>query len=422
MTKLTAWKMVLAVFVFCAATTIAVPAQTLSTFAGFARSAHSFPVLTPKTAELTTTDVNPDTYFGWSVAISGDTAVVGAIQARVGSQLGAAYVFVEPQTGWTNMTQIATLTSSDASYGFGSCVAVNGDTVVVGALNIARRPGAVYVFVKPSGGWKDMTETAKLTASSNTYLGASVAIDGKTIVSGATDGTSADGKVYVYVEPNGGWKNMTETAQLTYSNVMALGFGESVAISENTVVAGAPALYDYGQPESAAFLFVIKGGGWVNMTQTAILTSSDGYGEDHFGYSVAVSNNTAVVGAPSIDEVYVFQEPTGGWVNMTETARLTSSDSGRFDSYGACLAIQGKVVAIGSPSNNQIGAVYAYVEPKSGWNTTSQYTAKFTVPAAGANSDFAGSIAMGGRAIIAGAPFEAGGGTYDQGAAYVFFP
>jgi len=124
-------------------------------------------------AELTpTTRVNQD-WFGVSSAISGNTVVVGAFDANI-EKTGAAYVYVKPSSGWGNMTQTAALTPSDGGEGFGTSVAINGNTIIVGAANASnlnhqapqnQGPGAAYVFVKPVSGWKDMTETAKLTAS-----------------------------------------------------------------------------------------------------------------------------------------------------------------------------------------------------------------------------------------------------------------
>src|ERR1700680_3116380 len=146
-------------------------------------------------AELTPTNrVNYD-WFGVSTAVSGNTVVVGAFDANI-EKTGTAYVYVKPSSGWGNMTQTATLTPSDGGEGFGTFVAISGDTIIVGAANASNQyprtqypqspapqslvprtlapqslvpqtqgPGAAYIFVKPTSGWTDMTETAKLTAS-----------------------------------------------------------------------------------------------------------------------------------------------------------------------------------------------------------------------------------------------------------------
>jgi hypothetical protein len=151
------------------------------------------------------------------VSISGNTVVVGAytlppvipgaagafpaaVQGTVGTNSGpgAAYVFVEPASGWANMTQTAKLNASNgaANEYLGWSVSISGDTVVVGAsywfMNGNLAPAAAYVFTEPASGWVNMTETAKLTASDGEPLGSSVAISGNTVVvEGGNNDTAA---------------------------------------------------------------------------------------------------------------------------------------------------------------------------------------------------------------------------------------
>jgi cysteine-rich repeat protein len=272
-------------------------------------------------AKLTASDGAIFDNFGWSVAVSGDTVVVGAKGADIGANAnrGAAYVFVKPGSGWTTTaTFTAKLTASDGAEDdeFGFSVAVSGDTVVVGALfaDVGGKTdrGAAYVFVKPIGGWTTTsTFTAKLTASDGAagdQFGFSVAVSGDTVVVGAPfgDGPNTDqGATYVFVKPGGGWSNMTDTAKLTASDgVTGDLFGFSVAISGDTVVVGAP-LADIGANDDnrgAAYVFVKPGSGWTTTaTFTAKLTASDGAAFDEFGSSVAVSGDTVVVGAAFAD-------------------------------------------------------------------------------------------------------------------------
>src|SRR5580704_5490153 len=183
-------------------------------------------------------------FFGASVAISGNTIVVGAPNG------GYAGVFIKPASGWQNMTEVATLNSWGEACDFGTAVAISGDTIVVGQPQIqfcSTSLGAAYVFVKPPGGWSGtLTQTAVLTASDGVEfdaLGSSISIDGNTVVAGApgTFATSDTGAAYVFVEPSNGWANMTQTAKLTASDGVAGDvFGTAVSISVTTVVAGAP--------------------------------------------------------------------------------------------------------------------------------------------------------------------------------------
>jgi hypothetical protein len=366
---------------------------------------------------LTASDGVNDDEFGYSVAIDGNTVVVGAIDHNVLS--GAAYVFVKPAMGWVNMTQTAELTASDGQTGdaFGESVSVSGNTVVVGApgatVNSNRAQGATYVFVKPVSGWANMTETAKLTASDgglDSNFGIAAAITGNTVVVGA-DRPGIDnpgpGAAYVFVEPNGGWSNMTQTAELTASDGTDYNdFGDSVSINGTTVVVGA--IQGGGiQGPGAAYVFVEPPAGWNNMTETAKLTASDGVVGDSFGCSVSLGGNIAVIGAyvKSNEQgaVYVFAEPTGGWVNMTETAELTIA-TGKRELFGYSVSVAGKAIVAGAPGlTGSKGIAYVFLEPAGGWKTTSKYN--FVLSETFKNgSDYLGnSVAVSGTTAVVGA-------------------
>lgn len=335
-------------------------------------------------AKLTASDNVAGDQFGAAVAISGDTVVVGAPFAEIGGKdvQGAAYVFVRPPTGWAgNLTQTAKLTASDGATGdeFGASVAVSGATVIVGApfaaIGSKYAQGAAYVFV-------NTTQAAKLTASDGAAgdaFGASVAIRGDVVLVGAPwhdIGANPDqGAAYAFVKPGGGWANMTQTAKLTASDGATDKFsaelGIAVAISGDTAVAGAW-LADVGANlnQGAAYVFIKPGSGWGNMTQTGKLTSSQ-TDADEFGVSVATDGSTVVVGSPIANggrgAGYVFVRPGGGWGNMTQNARLTSSDADA-DGFGASVAISGTTIVVGAPSGNSgNGAGYVFARPGGGW-------------------------------------------------------
>ena len=387
----------------------------------------------PGKAKLTASDGEADGQFGRSVAISGDTVVVGA---GSDDSLGTAYVFVEPADGWFGqLTETAKLTASDGEAGddFGLSVSISGDTVVVGARQDGK--GSSYVFVKPAGGWGgNLTETAKLTASDTTiYFGWSVAISGDTLVVGAFFSNSQQGSAYVFVEPHGGWEgNLTETAKLTASDGEAGDwFGWSVAISADTLVVGAR-FDDNGQ--GSAYVFVEPGGGWGgSLTETAKLTASDGEGGDWFGSAVAIDVETAVVGA-TLDDVggnlqqgsaYVFVEPGGGWGgSVTETAKLTASDGAAMDWFGSAVSVLGRTVVVGAYADDiggskDRGSAYVFVAPGGGWGGDLTETTLFTARDGAGDDFFGSSVANTSQAAVAGAIFDDVGGTPDQGSAYV---
>ena len=418
-------------------------------------------------AELTASDGAVEDDLGYSVAISGNTLVVGAphqtypqVQtSNTDSDPGAAYVFALGAGGWT---QTAKLTAPDAAAdGLGWSVAISGNTIVAGAPGISSvsqpcdgkppaDPGAAYVYSMPAGGWANMTPTAALTASDacpGDGLGWSVAISGNTVVAGAPWApTVADekepgypplpgqGAAYEYTMPSSGWKSMTQTAELLASDPSGedVHFGWSVGMSGNTIVVGDP--LQHGQA-GEAYVFAMGASGWANMTQTAELTASDPKpGSDQLGTSVAVSGNTVVVGAlvhtvGSVFEAgaaYVYVMPASGWMSMTQTAELSSSDASEGEYFGMSVGISEGTIVVGAPQHqtgqfSDSGAAYVYTEPPGGWMNMTQ-TAELNASDPSTRDSLGTSVAVSGSTILAGAQLHAVGSNLRQGAAYVFGP
>jgi uncharacterized protein (DUF2345 family) len=184
----------------------------------------------------------------------------------------------------------------------GASIAISGSTIVVGAYGHNNFQGVGYVFVAPAGGWADMTQTAELTASdgkSSADFGFSAAMNQETVVMGAVNAAGGKGAAYIFVEPSSGWANMTQTAELHAPKATAGdSFGQSAAINSQAVVIGAPsANVGNNQLQGAAYVFRKPGSGWKNSSTALELTSSDGATNDAFALSVGVSGTTAVAGA-----------------------------------------------------------------------------------------------------------------------------
>ena len=179
-------------------------------------------------------------------------------------------------------------------------------------------------------------------------------------------------------------------------------------------------------------MFTESGAAW---TQAAKLTASDGAAQNQFGLSASISGNTVVVGtaaaesgsaAPGLGSVYLFTEPASGWTNMTQTAKLTASDSTMHDDFGTAVSIDGSTVVVGAlnamaGTQAGLGAAYVFAEPASGWTNMNQ-TAKLTASDGAAGDDFGQSLAISGDTVVVGALLATVGGNSDQGAAYVFGP
>jgi hypothetical protein len=184
-------------------------------------------------------------------------------------------------------------------------------------------------------------------------------------VGGAAGANSGKGAAYVFVKPANGWHTTsTFNAELTASDGQ-IGdvLGSFASISRNTVVASAYlATIGGNQFQGAVYVFVEPSGGWVDMTESAKLSASDGKFGDEFGYSVSISNNTVVAGAsndPSTNAAYVFIKPKSGWVTTSKfNAKLTASDGSIF---GFAVAVSGKTIVSGAIGNLQLqGAAYVF--------------------------------------------------------------
>jgi FG-GAP repeat len=346
---------------------------------------------------------------------------------------GAIFVFVKPASGWADMTETALLTASDGQPGeyLGESVAISddGSTIVGGSPKWPannQENGALYVFVRPQTGWVDETEGARLTATDiDTNLGQSVGMDGRTIVGGAEYFNGGQGAAFVFVEPTTGWANRTQTARLTPSDGTGGAMGDSVSISRNTVVAGAP-VTGVGGAGNGVYVFVKPKSGWKNRTEAAKLTASDGIGFE-LGYSVSISGDTIAAGAPvrrPFDKkngaVYVFLKPNRGWRNMTETALLKGHHVLEVLGYSVSLDPNGTTVAAGGPGWPSGGATFLFIDPENGWRTTSKFDAKLTATDR-TNGDRLGfSVSASATTTVAGAPYAQAGSNPQQGAVYVF--
>ena len=247
------------------------------------------------------------------MAIDGDTIVAGAPVTTIGSNAhqGALYTFT--REGRAARTETAKLTASDgvAQATLGASVGIDGDTIVGGAPGAfagANVEGAAYTFART--GAIERTETAKLNAlfgRAGDDLGQSVAIDGDTIVTGApgaTVGGVAKGAVYTFTRSGASARTETGTLSTSDGSDKAL-LGYSVAIDADRILAGAPT-QTVGENLQQGSAYTFSRTGPPARRQTGELSDSDGATNDVFGLSVAVDADTTVVGAPVRAEVSVF--------------------------------------------------------------------------------------------------------------------
>ena len=394
-------------------------------------------------SKLVAADGRKNDEMGYSIAMSGNTIVVGAPYATINSHYaqGAAYVFVRSARGWVRK---ARLTASDGAINdfLGTSVSINGDTVAVGAdgVNIKKdlHAGGAYMFVKPRTGWADMTQTAKLTASdeaAKAYLGSSIAISGDTVAIGA-DGAAVganqfEGAVYVFVKPAKGWITTNRfKAKLTSSDGgRGDQLGYSLAMSGDTIAAGArSAAVGTNSRQGAVYIFSKSAQGWASGNEMAKLTASDGAKDDLFGYSVSIKNDTVVTGAPGAGgagAVYLFVKPPNGWSKASAfTAKLTGPNGAKGDQLGYSVTCNASMVVAGARNatvgqNPRQGAVYVFSKQNDGWATATQ-DAKLVATDGGPRDGLGSALAMINDTLVAGAVDASLGAKAFTGAAYVF--
>ena len=288
------------------------------------------------------TDGASDDEFSYSVAMSDTKVVVGARDDDSGR--GSAYIYNTDGAGEVKIQ------ASDGAAGnrFGSSVAMSDTKIVVGALQAITsgiQKGAAYVYNT------DGTGEVKITATDGVnfdYFGVAVAISDTKIVVGASEDDSARGSVYIF--------NTDGTGELKIpgSSTSFAGddFGSSVAISDTKVVVGARSDDDSGSNSGSVYVFNLDGTGEVK------ITASDGFANDYFGQSVAMSDTKIVVGAQYNDDpnnsgsVYVYN------LDGTGEVKITASDGAAHDWFGSSVAITDTKIFVGAAGNN--GAVYVY--------------------------------------------------------------
>ncbi len=353
-------------------------------------------------AELKGSDVVAQDGFGVSVSISGTTVVAGA--PGFAKSVGRAYLFTGT-AGWDQADELKGSDIAAADY-FGYSVAVSGTTVVVGAPGYAKNAGRVYVFTDAAGGWKQAAELKGSDTVSGHYFGYSVAISGATIAVGAPGYASTAGRAYVFEKTGAAWK---QVAELKGSDTVSdNGFGYSTSISGTTAIVGAPI---YAKDTGRAYVFTDTAGGWKQATE---LKGSDTVASDGFGVSVAVSGTTAVVGADGhakqAGRAYVFNGAAGDWKQVAE---LTGSDTVAKDGFGISVVISGTTVVAGAPDHaKQAGRAYVFTDTAGAWHQTGELEGADTV----ASDGFGVSVAISGTTAVVAAP----GHAKEAGRAYLF--
>ncbi len=393
-------------------------------------------------AKLSASDGAAGDIFGASVALSGDTALVGAYgddDVNLYSH-GAAYIFERNQGGADNWGQVKKLTPPTDQKGgsFGVSVALSGDTAIVGArwadVPLDNLAGAAYIFERDQGGAGNWSQVKRLTASDGEIgdnFGQSVALSGGTALVGARwdkNGVQPLGSAYIFERDQGGLDNWGEVKKLTASDGGER-FGFSVALSGDTALVGARYGFNNGHNTGSAYIFERDQGGVDNWGEVKKLLAADGTTGDRFGVSVALSEDTALVGASEDDDdgsksgsAYIFERDNGGAGNWGEVKKLIAQDGAVDDEFGRSVALNGDTALVGAYNDDDLGtnsgSVYFFERDQDGIGNWGEVK-KLTASDGAANDRFGRAVALSEGDALVGAKHDDDNGA-NSGSAYIY--
>jgi hypothetical protein len=365
--------------------------------------------------------------FGASVALDGETALVGASQATVGGNIrqGAAYVFTRNGPIWV-MQQKLVAADGAASDAFGVSVALDGETALVGAYLASVggnfRQGAAYVFTRSGASWSQQQKLAAADGAVTDQFGISVALDGETALVGAyranVGGNASQGAAYVFTRSGASWSQQQKLAAA--DGAASDEFGYAVALDGETALIGTYGANVGGNSnQGAAYIFTRSGTSW---SQQQKLVAADGAGSDFFGISVALDGETALAGAPGVNifqgAAYVF---TRSGVSWSQQQKLTAADGVVSDEFGISVALDGETALVGANlanvgGNSSQGAAYVFRRSGANWNPEQ----KLIDMDGAAGDSFSASVALDGERALVGAPGANIGDNNNQGKVYFF--
>ena len=361
--------------------------------------------------------------FGVALDLEGDRVLAGSPYYNgtvLGGDVGAAYVFERSGSTWS---EVAMLEASDQAFQdyFGSSVALAGADALIGATgdnHPGSGGGSVYVYTETAGVWN---RTDKFWVSGASPFGGRIAADGDVALFGSratpTNGLLFSGSAYLYERSGGTWTY--QTTLIPADAEQGDEFGASVALSGGRAVIGAPERNNiYGENYGAAYVFDGAGASWTEVLRVDGVESAPG---DHFGSSVAISGDAALVGTPESDLVgpdsgaaFVFRRNPLNF-KWEREARLTAADPGSADRFGSAVAIEGDTALVGAEQRGGTGAAFVFTHSAGTWGES----AVLSSSDAAVGDLFGGSVALAGGSALIGAPGDSSAGL-GAGAAYVF--
>ncbi len=367
-------------------------------------------------------DLKTGEMFGHSVAISSNSAIVGVrydTEAAPGG--GAAHVFVRSGFAWTHQAKLLAADAAMADY-LGFATAISGDTAVAGApyadVGSQKNAGAVYVFTRSGSNWTQQQKLTAADAGADDKFGQTLAMEGDTLIVGAPYdyvGTEKSGSAFVFTRAAGHWTQQAKLSAPDLSRNME--FGGTVALSGDTVIIGAYRDDEKGDGAGAAYVFTRSGTTWALQQK---LTAADAQPYDGFGYAgVAVDGDVAAVtlneqqGGRDYSLVYFFRRSGGHWEQEQRIAAKPDWDP----NFACSIALSGKHLVVGScydaAAGELAGAAYLYEYLDGDWVQMAKLCASDTGP----QNLFGNVVAIDGAYFVCGAVKK----NAQTGAAYAFY-
>ena len=395
---------------------------TLLTLFAPARSVMTQSSLTFTQTKLLAADAAQYDYFGLSVAVKGDTAIVGAYgKSDLARNAGAAYVFTRNAGSWTQQARLGTSTPLIDAY-LGATVATNGSYTAAGAPYAsvgAQNDGVVYLFSNAT--WQQQTILLPNDPDLLSQFGSALAINNNTLFVGApmhdSFGVNA-GAVYVFAFDGLSWVQRQKL--IGADTVPGDRFGSALALNDNWLAVSAPLHSSPGGPGGAVYLFQFDGVSWVQRYKVG---APDTIAGDRFGSALALDDGWLAVSAPlhrfvgsASGAVYLFEFNGTAWA---QRQKLVASDTAGSDQFGSALALENRRLVVGAPLHNSngpaSGAVYIFERATTTWIERAKLIGSDT----NAGDRLGGSISIDGNTILVGAYGDTAAGPA-TGAAYVF--
>jgi hypothetical protein len=351
--------------------------------------------------------------FGRAVAVDGDTMIIGANWTDIddnGDQ-GAAYVFTRTGTTWSQQQKLVA-DDGEANHRFGSDVALDGDTILVSS-NLAGA-GSVYVFTRSGATWSQQQKLVADDGVSGDLFGWSLDLDGETAVIGAPGSGGFVGAAYLFSYSGTTWSQQQKIIASDAAPGVQSQFGSAVALDGDTAVIGA----DWANSsQGTVYVFTRSGATWSEQQK---LTAADGAAFTRFGFAVAVSGDTLLVGAflANIGQnnnqgaAYVFTRNGAIW---SQQQKLTAADGAASNRFGYAVALDGHRALIGAPNHMAHGAVYYFARDDTSWSQQQKL-----IPSNGSSGEsFGAAVDLDGDTAVIGAAW-AFTSPAPEGGAYIF--